>query len=496
MAREAKNLGRKLLSISERRFKLGRRLSTLGLVKSMQPPPDIPPEMGPAYDPAEAMMMLAAIQAGYILPGMMYGYDTPLGDSAGLPTVTDNLALRNDAHTPQHLQHIPLPSLPSQPPRSVPFPPGSRTQAYNAVPPPPFAFVNPLFFPPVQYQTPFAFPNYPVDSPPPPTPPLAPRQLKRPALQLPNKADKGRVKRARMKSETEADASRAFEPRIDPSRQALIAMPQSPLTRPILEIPGITGSNGLPCSAPRVVLPTSGPAPSPLRSFTNTKDDPCPAELFVPPSSNTSLPPCILYTEQSLAEAWTYISSTEARSPDRKSSHFLILRHHLLSLIWRFAVTQDKREYYITPHIQGNGIGLLLGLLQGFSCKKIGTSRSSDRGDEFVFRLGMRVWIHTNKSSFWSRVMADGEKLGIFDSQKDREGLERLKVAWDEAQNRLLAPNGKQVDTISTANSETSIPAAKAVISDLATGQASTATTKSEIPITVATVRPPGQRTC
>jgi hypothetical protein len=92
--------------------------------------------------------------------------------------------------------------------------------------------------------------------------------------------------------------------------------------------------------------------------------------------------------------------------------------------------------------------------------------------------------------------MADGEKLGIFDSQKDREGLERLKVAWDEAQNRLLAPNGKQVDTISTANSETSIPAAKAVISDLATGQASTATTKSEIPITVATVRPPGQRTC
>jgi hypothetical protein len=213
--------------------------------------------------------------------------------------------------------------------------------------------------------------------------------------------------------------------------------------------------------------PTNIPPPNPLQCITNTKDDPCPAEFFVPRSSNTSLPPCTLYTEQSLAEAWTYISSTEAVSADRKPTHFLVLRHHVLSLIWRFAVTEDKREFYITPRIRGNGIGLFLGLVQGFSCTKVGNTEWSDR-DKFVFRLGMRVW-NAKKSSFWCRAMVEGARSGHVDLQKDQEGMVRLKVAWDEAQSSLLATSGKKESTISTANSETGIPIAKPVSSNKTT---------------------------
>lgn len=444
----------------------------------MQPPPDIPTSMGPPYDPAEAMMMLA-IQAGYLFPEMTYGYNTPLGDSGGLPLVTDNAALRDDANSLQHLQHIPLPSLQPLSPHDVPFYPRSWSQSNNSVPPPPFAFVNPTFYPPVQYQAPYTFPNsrppppriYPVDSPP---SPVARRQLKRPALLHPNCANEERdAKRARIGSAAEALASRAFEPRIDPSRQALVAMPQSRLAPRLPPAPEIKVEE---ISTP----PTNIPSPNPLQCITNTKDDPCPAEFFVPRSSNTSLPPCTLYTEQSLAEAWTYISSTGAVSTGRKPTHFLVLRHHVLSLIWRFAVTEDKREFYVTPRIRGNGIGLFLGLVQGFSCTKVGNT-------EFIFRLGMRVW-NPKKSSFWCGAMVEGARSGHVDLQRDQEGMVRLKVAWDEAQNYLLATSRTKVSTISTANSETGIPIAKPVSSDKATDQASTASTKSQNPSTPATV--------
>ena len=173
--------------------------------------------MRPSHDTATAMMM-AAIQSGYIVPPAVYvAYEPTALIGRQIPLLVDNVG----THSPQHLQHIALPSFPHQSPPIIPFPHMSPLQLHTFFSPPSLAYINPALYLPVQYfQAPYALPSssppariYQSASPPPP----APRQLKWPTQALPQCTNEARdVKRAKLESDMvmEEVASRTW---IDPS---------------------------------------------------------------------------------------------------------------------------------------------------------------------------------------------------------------------------------------------------------------------------------------
>lgn len=132
------------------------------------------------------------------------------------------------------------------------------------------------------------------------------------------------------------------------------------------------------------------------------------------------------YPQTTLEMAW---KSFHNRLPN---SHFfpipelLIVRLHLLSTLWYYATTVDKRKYIASPTLAGVGMEVLDHLLSRLGCLIVKRSKISKK--EFVFIIELRFCPADRKPSF--NHLDDGIKTKMKNPVEDMAALKELEKVW------------------------------------------------------------------
>jgi hypothetical protein len=185
------------------------------------------------------------------------------------------------------------------------------------------------------------------------------------------------------------------------------------------------------------------PPPQPQ---TNWPTNPAFAQLFIPRYTNIKLPCFPYYAPDSLQASWSSLYQMTGSHTDFYPLHLLIIRHHIELLLWRYALTADRRKYWLTPPLRGHGTNVFEVLLRSLGCTKIERTPptadlSPDRSSTITFELGVtsRETLRASgcvESKVWDAATTSGEKYYGFDRQKHETALEALYLAWEKLEGR------------------------------------------------------------